>query len=1434
MKTKLLLLAAMLAIGSATRAETLNMPQLGRIEKQVTEEIQFYDFKGTAAINSSSANNSFATVVFHPVNPGEVVQINFSRIHLKGDGANYPVSLSIFDGVYGEDLTYPTTTTNVSKDDFPATDNLLHRYYSAADKTLIELTDEVYTSSSPDGALSVCFLYKYAATCDGWEATVNSVRNEPQHIAGINADYTSVTETHFRGEKNIPLGTLNVSVEGISDPISVSSLSFTLTDPDGALENIRVSQGTTTLAAVSQTENPDGTVVYTFTPTATLKSGTNSFIVLADIKQQAPFNSVASLRFDSITTSAETTPAITAADPRSIKVAALIYMESAQGEYDVDSDLILRHTPYSATYGGYAGSSSTYTATFRPTTEGTICRLDMEKLNLYFYKSTYGSDVNPVFEVYSGTEATGEPIYRHTQDFNFTDPAASAVPPILSEAADGSITVLFNPGTTYSTYCKESQYGFSGVVSQYVPLPMTAIDAEAFHTGMETVPVSEANDVTLLGVRVNTSGNADPVLLSEMVFELKGDLPVYSSVALKSSGRRNSPADAQTLAALTDLQSPTLTFGDLQLSLKEGTNYLWLTADISGTAAPGSLLDASLTSVAAGGSPLAVTVSDPDGEITTVNTFTPVTGNKEQTITVGQYPVLVNGITGEYMVSEYTLTAYPADPAGKILAKFTEGFFNVNTTYQYILVKGGENEVRINHDTEYPVSVKSVREDGSLTLEYHSMSMGDSRGWKCELSQFLEAPLAITGVTRYGNIRTEGAPGSEVLIEGLAVSVAGDINTLAVDSIGFTIPEASEIFESLSLIYTGADPLFSQDNVVAQTDGLSTSFSLTEPVEIIKAGTYYFWLVAKVKEEVEVGSSTSVAPNAISFTAGGETSSISLTDIEANIFTVSEPAEGTITVGREPGADFETLAEAYASISEGISGPVVIKLQPGVYNELLDINHLPGLSATNTLTLEGMGAEPSDVLIKSDRWIEPPYSDDKEKYYYGVVTLRGSSWVTFRNLSMSTANEYFPSLIRLAEGSSDITVENCRFEAPTIANPLHGLAHINVYNTSEQRAVSNNITITDSEFIGGCSAIKLGSFYNTIPEMSGISIRNNRFSKQAFQGVYVMMADEVEIIGNTFISSETENVKDYSHVIDLSITGPGRIEGNRIEYAQPGSYGLYLRTLNGSDENPIVIANNVIDINCKDQSGAGIQLYNSNKNPFTGFTIAHNTVRTTHTPGYALQTVPLMVDIKPGTATEGRIASNIFCDRLDDYVIREQNGVSGIQYSGNMGYSYNISYAYMGTDIGELTFAQWLAASTETGAVNVLPGFDDASAHTLYPSDFDLLPTATPIQGIAKDFLGADRDLEATTVGAYERPSTVGIPNVGYPETIGNVLVARDTLTLPAGCGDEISIYSLQGVKYRSYSVREADGSVSIPVGDLPRGMYVVLCGNQSYRLILQ
>ncbi|MBD4632179.1 hypothetical protein GUG51_16255, partial [Xanthomonas citri pv. citri] len=80
-------------------------------------------------------------------------------------------------------------------------------------------------------------------------------------------------------------------------------------------------------------------------------------------------------------------------------------------------------------------------------------------------------------------------------------------------------------------------------------------------------------------------------------------------------------------------------------TLSEGENYFWLLADVDPAAAPGTVIDAAVTALYVAGAEVSVLNADPEGETVTVNTYDPVLADKTQELEVGEYPVVINGIT---------------------------------------------------------------------------------------------------------------------------------------------------------------------------------------------------------------------------------------------------------------------------------------------------------------------------------------------------------------------------------------------------------------------------------------------------------------------------------------------------------------------------------------------------------------------------------------------------------------------------------------------------------------------------------------------------------------------------------------------------------------------------------------------------------------------
>jgi hypothetical protein len=75
------------------------------------------------------------------------------------------------------------------------------------------------------------------------------------------------------------------------------------------------------------------------------------------------------------------------------------------------------------------------------------------------------------------------------------------------------------------------------------------------------------------------------------------------------------------------------------------------------------------------------------------------------------------------------------------------------------------------------------------------------------------------------------------------------------------------------------------------------------------------------------------------------------------------PLNGAYTIGS--GGDYATIISAVSDIvSQGVNGPVVFNILPGIYTEYVVIDSIPGTSSINTVTIKSQTDNPADVVLQ--------------------------------------------------------------------------------------------------------------------------------------------------------------------------------------------------------------------------------------------------------------------------------------------------------------------------------------------------------------------------------------------------------------------------------------------------------------------------------------
>ena len=448
-------------------------------------------------------------------------------------------------------------------------------------------------SQSADGSLTIRFNPKtsssyYAGT--GWTATVQPFQNHNMEVKSVTVNQTS-SDVMAVGATDAALIDFNVETEGTLSVTTVKAVNLDLKDSHAAVSKVSVYYNNVndraSAVAFGTVENPEASAV-TVNGERDLAEGGNYFWVTADIKADAPAETVVDAKLVSLTDDNNAVITVENGDPTGERVVKYLYvMESGSKVVTVTEPMLFYDD------GGKDGKLTKGfkgTVTFVPGRDNSAVQINT--------LSTFSIGSGKMM-VYSGREANADNILGKVTGYSTTTGPAN----LVSKAEDGSLTVVFEANTTASTLD-----GWEMEVSLHEKTPFTIESIDVANTTDPVMRNSVGSPMQQLHLTV--SGDKEPLYVSSVKFSTAGTTSLGDVAAARVYYTEHNALFSSnrlmgTLTTLADgenvvnLDQP-LTIAD------NGDYYLWLAYDIAPEATTGNAVAAQTTELGVSQSEMAV------------------------------------------------------------------------------------------------------------------------------------------------------------------------------------------------------------------------------------------------------------------------------------------------------------------------------------------------------------------------------------------------------------------------------------------------------------------------------------------------------------------------------------------------------------------------------------------------------------------------------------------------------------------------------------------------------------------------------------------------------------------------------------------------------------------------------------------------------------
>lgn len=455
---------------------------------------------------------------------------------------------------------------------------------------------------------------------------------------------------------------------------------------------------------------------------------------------------------------------------------------------------------------------------------------------------------------------------------------------------------------------------------------------------------------------------------------------------------------------------------------------------------------------------------------------------------------------------------------------------------------------------------------------------------------------------------------------------------------------------------------------------------------------------------------------------------------------------GTYTMG-SPTSDFPTLRDLKHNLWYcQVAGPVIIKMAPGTYNNLVFDTTYRGMSEINYVQFQSGTGNPADVIIAD--------TAPSTVLTSAALTFTKVNYFRFHNVTINgkVGGNSSRGVFFTGGGSSHIHISDCKINIAnnytSTSNNYMGIGRITAAPSANQ-APMDTIHIRNNTITGGVYGIN----HTGATTSKGVLYIEGNTITTSYRGISVFYA-RVPVIDGNRIYSLTQGETSYVGIYLDRGEQLGSISKNIIS-SKNTQYGILLTTC-AANTTPTLISNNAVDVEFNASGSAGIELHAS-----SNVSLINNTVRTTST-NILEQTAAMQ--IRTGTITNITFTNNIFanaCRSTTNKNYAVYFNVMPVIFTANNNNYYSEGYNIGYYSVPRATIEDWRYATNgqEANSISLRPNFSTSSTDILSLDSYDGFECSRDAN-VLTDITGMQR-ATLTHMGAY----TTVVPSVNLAVT---------------------------------------------------------------------